>query len=51
VTRAEKIGGREAQKLWWLGEVGMASKTVREKVEAGAYIEAIEVVERIADVP
>jgi hypothetical protein len=51
VTRAEKIGGREAQTLWRLGEVGMASKTVREKGEAGAYIEAIEVVVKIADMP
>jgi hypothetical protein len=48
---SRKIREREAQTLWQLGKVGMASKTVREKVEAGAYIKAVEVVVKTADMP
>jgi len=37
--------------LWRLGEVGMASRIVRKKTNATAYENAIEIVEKIADVP
>lgn len=39
-----KVGGPRAQKLWRLGEVGMASRIVREDINARARMEAREVV-------
>jgi hypothetical protein len=46
-----EVGGRKAQKLWWLGEFGTTSWTVGEKIKAGAYLEATEIVVRTANVP
>ena len=45
------VGGPRAQKLWRLDGVGTASRIVHYKIGAGAYLEVIEVVEKIADVP
>jgi hypothetical protein len=45
------IGGHQAQKPWRLDGVGAASRIVKYNTDAGAYLEAIEVVEKIADVP
>lgn len=47
----KKLGGCRAQKLWRLDEVGTASRIVHQKIGVGAYLEVIEVVEKIADVP
>jgi hypothetical protein len=46
-----KVGGHRAQKLWRLDGVGTASRIAHQKIGAGAHLEAIEVVENIADVP
>jgi hypothetical protein len=48
-----KIGGRSARKPWRLGRGGTASRIVQWKTGARArgYVEAIEVVVKIADVP
>jgi hypothetical protein len=39
-----KVGGPKAQKLWRLVEVGTASRIARSIVNAGAEVEASEVV-------
>jgi hypothetical protein len=49
--KGKKVGGHEARKLWRLGEVGMASRFLEEKSKAGAHLDAIETVAKIADVP
>jgi hypothetical protein len=46
-----KGGGHKAQKLWRLDEVGTASRIVRTKIKARAYLEVTEIVAKIADVP
>jgi len=46
-----KVGGCEAQKLWRLNGVGVASRIVWSKRDAGAHAEATEIVVRTADVP
>jgi hypothetical protein len=46
-----KVGWHKAQKRWRLGEVGTASWIVRVEIKAGAYLEATEIVAKIADVP
>lgn len=42
---ARKSRRAQAQTLWRLGKVGAASKVLRMKTEARAYVEVIEIVE------
>lgn len=50
-VNGKKVGGHKAQKLWRLDEVGTASRIVRTKIKARAYLEVTEIVAKIADVP